>query len=153
MRIRKLDFHGSEETTWEGEVLERRAAYVKLEARFQRDDRTDLDYASLERNDRFVEWYFSDRWYTIFEVHAGKGDKLKGWYCNIARPAEIRSDEIRTHDLAPDLWVGPDGSTKVLDEDEFAKLRLSPSERKSARAALKELKQAVETRRPPFHLL
>ena len=151
--VRKISPLGEDEISWEGEVIERRAAYVKLEAFFQDKDFVDLGFISFERNDRFIEWYFSDRWYTIYEVRAKKGDKLKGWYCNITRPTEIRENEIRTYDLALDLWVGPDGKSRVLDEDEFDKIKLSTSERKSARAALKELQQAVETRRPPFHMI
>ena len=151
--VRKISPLGEDEISWEGEVIERRAAYVKLEALFQDKDFVDLGFISFERNDRFIEWYFSDRWYTIYEVRAKKGDKLKGWYCNITRPAEIRGNEIRTYDLALDLWVGPDGTSQVLDEDEFSKIKLSVSERKSARAALKELQKAVETRRPPFHMI
>ena len=49
------------------------------------------------------------------------------------------SAEIHTVDLALDLWVDPDGTQKVLDEDEFAALQLIPDEQAQARSALAEL--------------
>ena len=90
-----------------------------------------------------------DRWYNIFEIRASDG-ALKGWYCNITRPAHIGPDEVKAEDLALDLWVAPGGDMQVLDEDEFAALSLSPVERETARKALAELQARVARRVPPF---
>jgi predicted RNA-binding protein associated with RNAse of E/G family len=53
-------------------------------------------------------------------------------------------------DLALDVWIGPDGSIQVLDEDEFAQLNLTDADRSAALAALDELKSMAREGRPPF---
>lgn len=81
--------------------------------------------------------FYADRRYNAFEVHAADG-RLKGWYCNITRPARIADTEVSAEDLALDLWVDPQRRVTVLDEEEFAALDLSPVERTAALAALRE---------------
>ena len=98
----------------------------------------------LVTGDRFIETYFTDRWYNIFEIHDRDDDRLKGWYCNIGQPIVLESDrEISYVDLALDLWVTPDGTQTVLDEDEFTALDLDKETRSKARAALEELQQLI----------
>ncbi|OQY20658.1 MAG: hypothetical protein B6I35_10355 [Anaerolineaceae bacterium 4572_32.2] len=50
----------------------------------------DLGYVALEPSDRWTECFYTDRWYNVFEIHAAD-DSLKGWYCNITRPAPPRT--------------------------------------------------------------
>ncbi|HLF27471.1 MAG TPA: ATP-binding cassette domain-containing protein [Anaerolineae bacterium] len=149
MTVRKLNRHGELVWSYPSIVLERGANYVRLEARFNRE-RLDLGYTVFAPGDRFVEWFFNDRWYNIFEVHAQGDDHLKGWYCNVTKPAMIESDSVSAVDLALDVWIGPDGSIRVLDEDEFAALDLPDAERRAARDALEQLKSRARERRPPF---
>ncbi len=42
-----------------------------------------------------------------------------GWYFNIAEPLEMTREEIAYRDLVVDVLVLPDGTAKVLDEDEL----------------------------------
>lgn len=109
----------------------------------------DLGFVVLEPDDRWKEHFFSDRWYNIFEIRASDG-RLKGWYCNITRPAEIGAEEVAAEDLALDLWVDPQGEMEVLDEDDFAVLPLSAEERTRARRALETLQGMVRRGAPPF---
>ena len=95
---------------------------------------------SLCFGDRFIETYYFDRWYNIFEVHNRDNDQLKGWYCNIGYPAEFRENTVSYKDLALDLLVFPDGRQIVLDEDEFNEIHLNAVERRKAIDALKRLK-------------
>ncbi|MGD2157177.1 MAG: DUF402 domain-containing protein [Anaerolineales bacterium] len=129
------------EVTWsyEGIILEKSQGYIKLEAYFDRDD-TDLNGLSLARGDRFIETYFKDRWYNIFEIYDRENDQLKGWYCNVCTPAKINNDYISYTDLALDLIVFPNGRQIVLDQDEFNDLPLSEEIRSEAESALEELK-------------
>jgi hypothetical protein len=53
-------------------------------------------------------------------------------------------------DLALDLWVWPDGTQAVLDQEEFEALPLVQEERERALAALGELQQAFKKERPPL---
>jgi protein associated with RNAse G/E len=126
--------------TWRypAEVLETRANAVLLEAFFNRED-TDVHGLVMARGDRFVEIYYSDRWYNIYEIYGKTDRQLKGWYCNVSLPAEITAHEIHYVDLALDLLVFPDGRQLVLDEDEFNALGLDPLDQEKAREALQQL--------------
>lgn len=109
-----------------------------LEAYFDRDDML-FHSMPLRRGDRFIETYYTDRWYNVFEIHAREDDHLRGWYCNITRPAIIKGDVICYQDLELDLLVFPDGRQIVLDMEEFTLLDISEEQRDTARAALENL--------------
>ncbi len=67
----------------------------------------------------FTEHYWRDRWFAVKEVRTGDGG-LKGWYCDITRPAVLADGVLTVEDLDLDLWVSADGSCVLrLDEDEF----------------------------------
>jgi protein associated with RNAse G/E len=138
------------EVTWqyEGQVLKRGATCVVLEAFFNRDDMPFMDVV-LKRDDRFVETFYSDRWYNVFEIYDSDDGAFKGWYCNIGYPAVIEADTISYIDLALDLWVAPKGTQTVLDEDEFLELSMDVMTRAQAVTALEELKQKLANKKPP----
>ena len=146
--VLKLDVNGRETWRYPALLLARDGASVTIEAFFNRDD-LPFHGILLGRNDRFVETYYTDRWYNIFEVHAREDDHIRGWYCNITRPASVTASAIAYIDLALDLLVYPDGKQLVLDEDEFAALPLPEAERARARDALAELQQGFTTGRYP----
>ena len=148
--VRKLDLDGREIFAYHGRLLTRTPQSVVLEARFERYDRLDLGCTVFERGDRFVEFFYADRWYNVFAVYAAGSGALRGWYCNITRPALIEADQVSSIDLALDLWVNPDGSTVVLDEGEFTALALPAADRAAAHAALRELQQLAARQAWPF---
>ncbi|HEY9086718.1 MAG TPA: DUF402 domain-containing protein [Anaerolineaceae bacterium] len=117
----KLNLRGEEKWRYTADVLVRQPEAVLIQALFDRDY-GDLHGISLNRGDRFVEAYYAERWYNIFEIYDRADGHLKGWYCNVTMPAQISAGEIRYVDLALDLLVYPDGRQLVLDEDEFAAL-------------------------------
>ncbi len=141
----KLDHTGEESWRYPGKLISRKDNEIKIEAFFDRED-TQLDEIILKRGDRFLETYYSDRWYNIFEIEDQQDGKLKCWYCNIGYPAVITDDSIAYRDLALDLLVYPDGRQMVLDEDEFSTLPLSPEDQASARHALVELQIKFQDR-------
>ena len=134
----KKDLQGQEVWRYSGTLREQGENFLTLEARF---DRADLLFHGmlLAKGDRFIETYYSDRWYNIFEIYDRENNQLKGWYCNIGYPAEISDRSVSYIDLALDLLVFPDGRKVVLDEDEFANLTLDQATRATARAALSNL--------------
>lgn len=136
----KQDHQGNETWRYTGELVERRAHVRVIEAFFDRED-TPVDGLVLRTGDRFVETYYDDRWYNIFEVRERTSDEVKGWYCNIGWPAEFADDTISYRDLALDLLVLTDGSQKVLDEQEFNELPIDDAVREKARAGLAELRE------------
>lgn len=148
--IRKLNLVGEETYRWPGRVLARTETSITVEALFTRAARLELGYVTLEYGDRFVEHFFMDRWYNVYEIHAVGTDVLRGWYCNITRPAQISEADLIQVDLALDVWVSPDGTSLVLDEDEFAALPLSATERRAAQAATAELQLLAKQGAWPF---
>ena len=145
----KNDHAGRETWRYEGRVLERGATWVKLEAFFNRPD-VAASYHTFRQGDRFVEWFFSDRWYNVFQMHDADDGRLKGWYCNVTRPARLAERAIEADDLALDLFIAPDGAVTMLDEDEFAALPLDDATRRAARGAVAALQRMVSERQPPF---
>ncbi|MEI6291702.1 MAG: DUF402 domain-containing protein [Chloroflexota bacterium] len=146
--IRKRDEKGV--VTWEyvGDLLERGINFIKIEARFNRDDMP-FQGIVLKRNDRFVETFYTDRWFNIFEIHDRDDDALKGWYCNIGCPAVWDDPETISYiDLALDLWVTKDGVQYVLDEDEFEQAALDAPTRQSALLAMEELQKLFKSKQP-----
>ncbi|MFF5278260.1 DUF402 domain-containing protein [Streptomyces sp. NPDC000133] len=106
----------------------------------------DFGFVRFEPGDVFTEHYWRDRWFAVKEVRTGEGT-LKGWYCDITRPAVLRDGELLVEDLDLDLWVSADGSSVLrLDEDEFEGSGLAardPAAADAARRALDELERAA----------
>ncbi|MEV7690443.1 DUF402 domain-containing protein [Streptomyces bungoensis] len=102
----------------------------------------DFGFVRFEPGDVFTEHYWRDRWYSVKEVRAGDGT-LKGWYCDVTRPAVRSGGELVVEDLDLDLWRSADGTdVRRLDEDEFAESGLAerdPGAASAAVAALAEL--------------
>ncbi len=144
LTVYKLDHHGREVWRYPGRLLARDAHSIRLEGFYNRDD-TVVGYAIFKRGDRIVETFYSDRWYNVFAVYDRDDGALKGWYCNVTRPATITDDAVSSDDLALDVWVSPLGEVTVLDEDEFAALELGDEERNAARGALREIIALVES--------
>lgn len=150
-QIKVLKKNLADEVTWqyEGIVLQRGENQITLEALFNRDDMPFMDI-TLKRNDRFVETFYSDRWYNIFEIYDRDDGKFKGWYCNIGKPAVITDDFISYVDLALDLWVSADGKQIVLDEDELEELRLQDELKQKVYGSLKDLQDFLKLKNPPI---
>jgi hypothetical protein len=148
LKVQKKNPAGEVIYEYEGTLLNRDETSVKLEALFDRADMPFMDVV-FKTGDRFVEYYFTDRWYNIFIIHDRATDQIKGWYCNIGKPAVIEDGLVSYVDLALDLWVSADGRQTVLDEDEFEALKLSEELRAGALQGLEELKQLFLNGKPP----
>ena len=148
-RVIKRDSQGDDKLSYRGIIRERSARSLCVEATFAFSDR-DLGYICLRRGDVFHEWFYSDRWFNIFRVQDVESREVKGWYCNITRPAIIEPHQVAADDLGLDVFVYPDGRTLLLDEDEFARLGLPLSEQQAAWNAVDMIKEMVQARRPPF---
>jgi hypothetical protein len=140
IKVLKKNLEGRVTWQYEGQVLRRERNAVVLEAFFNRPDLPFMD-VTFKKNDRFVETFYTDRWYNIFEIYDRDDGNLKGWYCNVGRPAVLSDGAVSYVDLALDLWVSADGKQTVLDEAEFDELSLDVSEREKALSALAELQR------------
>lgn len=149
MTVIKRNPQGEETWRYTGVLLRRGPGEVVLEALFNRDD-LPFQGILLKRGDRFVETYYIQRWYNVFEIHDRDNGELKGWYCNITKPAVLEAGDVISYvDLALDLWVAADRQQVVLDEDEFAALELDAETQAQARAALAELQAAFKNTDQP----
>jgi hypothetical protein len=123
--ICKLDHRGNLKFEYHGEIVERGDGWVCLRAPFVAEQ-ADLGFVVFRRGDVFTEWHYAYRWYNVFQINSGEDGSLKGWYCNITRPAIfVENGEetlVSAEDLALDVYVMPDGRIRVLDEDEFKAL-------------------------------
>jgi uncharacterized protein len=136
--VSKRNEHNLETWRYSACLLENRNGRIVLEANFDRED-TNLHGMLLAKGDRFIETYYTNHWYNIFEIHASEDDQLRGWYCNVGKPAKFDGQVLSYVDLALDLLVFPDGRQIILDEDEFAGLDISDRVRQQALDALAKL--------------
>ncbi len=148
----KQNPRGVEKIHYQGKIVEQFADRVVIQAEWTLPTK-ELGYTRFEPGDRFTEYYYTDRWFNIFDI-AGADGRRKGWYCNVAQPAVIFEDHIEQIDLLLDVWVTPDGKPLILDEDEFATdTTLSEEQREGARAGLQALLQLLATQQEAFSSL
>jgi len=147
--ITKIGHGGAPAAVYQGDVVYADQRMLVARCLWTQQEPLDLGPFALEAGDVFVEHYYRDEWFNIFEIHNPAGT-LKGWYCNITAPPDISSDSVCWFDLALDLLVLPNGRTMVMDEDEFEALGLPPDRAAPALAALERLQRWVQEGHPPF---
>ncbi len=127
--------------------------HVVVEAEFAESVPHDLGFVVLELGDVWTEHYWRDRWYSVKAIRSAAG-VFKGWYCDVARPAEIDSGILVSVDLELDLWVSADRAVIIrLDEDEFHALGVPdqyPQAAAAAMRAIEELERLARSGRAPF---
>ncbi|MFF9096406.1 DUF402 domain-containing protein [Streptomyces sp. NPDC014776] len=112
---------------------------IAVRAPWAGDTVRDFGFVRFEAGDVFTEYYWRDRWYSVKEVRDAAGG-LKGWYCDITRPATLTGTELVVEDLDLDLWRSADGrDVRRLDEDEFEASGLSERDPRAAAAAVAAL--------------
>lgn len=150
--IEKRDHNGAYVLSYTGEVLQRAANCVVLQAYFALG-RAEAGPIVLEAGDLMTEWFYSDRYYNVFMIQQGEDGHVKGWYCNVTRPAEITTARVASDDLALDLVVLPSGAISVLDEAEFNALHLTAAERQAAWDAVAAIRHSAGIGEGPFQRL
>ncbi|PAZ16102.1 DUF402 domain-containing protein [Streptomyces sp. SA15] len=121
------------------ELLADDGARIAVRAPWAGDGVRDFGFVRFEPGDIFTEYYWRDRWYSVKEVRDSAG-ALKGWYCDITRPATLSGTELVVEDLDLDLWRSADGTAVLrLDEDEFAESGLAERDPEAAAAAMAAL--------------
>jgi predicted RNA-binding protein associated with RNAse of E/G family len=138
IQVIKQDHLGNEVFRYPGRIISLNKQAVQLEAEFG-FAAVPIGEVVLRRGDRFIETFYFDRWYNIFEIRTFEGNLLKAYYCNIGYPAILTKGEISYRDLAIDLLVMPDGHQTVLDMDEFEELSLDSETRRKALDGLAQL--------------
>ncbi|MDO0916083.1 DUF402 domain-containing protein [Streptomyces sp. DT2A-34] len=130
---------GRTKIRYEAELLADDGTRVAVRAPWSGAGVRDFGFVRFEPGDVFTEYYWRDRWYAVKEVRDATG-ALKGWYCDITRPATLSGAELVVEDLDLDLWCSADGSdVRRLDEDEFAESGLPRTDPRAAAAAVSAL--------------
>ncbi len=119
LHVRKLKPGGALDYAWDGSVLRCDTTGIVLRAEFN-VDLVEREFATFRRGDVFVEFYYWDQNYNVFQISTPEGTP-KGWYANVGLPAELgdQPGELQYVDLALDIWAEPNGDFVVLDQDEF----------------------------------
>lgn len=151
IKIIKQDYLGQNVWEYSGTLLERRENRIIIEAFFDRGE-TLVDELYLRKGDKFIETYFIDKWFNIYEIQDQQEGTIKAWYCNISFPAEFSDNTLIYRDLELDLLVYPDGRQKVLDMDDFIVLPINSHVRTAALQALNELQELISSGSDVFSL-
>ncbi|GGY00306.1 DUF402 domain-containing protein [Streptomyces anandii] len=130
---------GRTKIRYPAELLADDGTRIAVRASWAGEGVRDFGFVRFEPGDVFTEYYWRDRWYSVKEVRDGRG-ALKGWYCDVTRPATRAGARLVVEDLDLDLWRSADGrDVRRLDEDEFAESGLSRTDPPAAAAALSAL--------------
>ncbi|MGY6020752.1 DUF402 domain-containing protein [Streptomyces spinosirectus] len=130
---------GRTKIRYEAELLGDDGNRIAVRAPWAGEGVRDFGFVRFEKGDVFTEHYWRDRWYSVKEVRDSAG-VLKGWYCDITRPAVLSGTELVVEDLDLDLWRSADGGdVRRLDEDEFEASGLTGTDPEAAAAAMAAL--------------
>ncbi|MFD4989607.1 DUF402 domain-containing protein [Streptomyces sp. NPDC058372] len=146
----RLVKHGRTKITYPARLLADDGERVTVRAPWAGEGVRDFGFVRFEPGDVFTEHFWRGRWFAVKEVRDGAG-VLKGWYCDVTRPAQVADGVLVVDDLDLDLWVSADGSEVLrLDEDEFAASgleRTDPAAAAAASAALDALEERARAGR------
>ncbi|MFG2956852.1 DUF402 domain-containing protein [Streptomyces sp. NPDC048291] len=130
---------GRTKIRYPAELLHDDGVRIAVRAPWAGDTPRDFGFVRFEQGDVFTEFYWRNRWYAVKEVRAADGT-LKGWYCDVTRPATLDGGRLVVEDLDLDLWRSADGTdVRRLDEDEFAGSGLAERDPEAAAAAVAAL--------------
>ena len=147
-RVQKINPDGSVKIEYTGTLRESNEGFVSIDTGWSREE-LDLGYVVFQPDDVWIETFYFKMNYNIFLIKDLNG-KLKGFYCNVTYPPEIEEDLIKWRDLAVDVWIRPDSSYLVLDEDEFEEMGPTDEEREMVKVALDDIFDKLKRREGPF---
>ena len=151
--VRSLKYDGRVHRSWPARLTRREGALVVLDAFFAEEVRHTI-LGTIEAGTLSREFYWTDRWYSVFRFTEPTGGRLRCFYCNVNTPPRLEADVLFFVDLDVDVLVRPDFSYSVLDEDEFdahaATYDYPTDYRARVRDALEEIVRLIEGRRFPF---
>lgn len=114
----------------------------------------------IEHGYRVVWFLYKGQPYDIGRFYRPDGT-WTGYYVDILEPVHWDGDDPHTIaplvDLDLDLWIAPDASYQILDEDEFRESEraghLTPTQVAQARAALAQVLSAIQNAAFPPYLV
>lgn len=153
--VRSCKHDGRVNRSWPARVARLEGTLIVLDAFFAEEVRHKL-IGTIEAGTLSTEFFWTDRWYSVFRFQSQASGRLLKFYCNINTPPRLIDGSLTFVDLDVDVLVNPDYSSTILDEDEFerhAQIYKYPSTYRSrVRKALDELQQLIANRQFPFSL-
>lgn len=153
--VQSCEYDARVRREWRANLIKREGDLIVLEGVFELEVRHKI-LGVIRRGTRSTEFYWTDRWYSVFRFHEPDTDALRNFYCNINMPPAFDGETLRFVDLDVDALVTPDYQVKILDEDEFqanaARFGYTEEIRSQVARALAELNRLIEERAFPFKL-
>lgn len=150
--VQVLKHDGAQHRRWHARLKHREGRLLVLDAEFDVDVSHQL-MGEIPRGTRTVEYYWLDRWYSIFQFLNSDGS-TRLYYCNVNTPPVLAQEQLSYIDLDIDILVQPGFSYQVLDLNEFEandrKYGYSDEERMQAHVAVDQLISMIESRQFPF---
>jgi protein associated with RNAse G/E len=151
--VRSRKYDGRLHREWRAQVVARCGELIILEGAFEDEVRHPL-LGHIPRGTLSTEYYWADRWYSVFRFREPVGGRLLYYYCNVNAPPVFDGSVLSFVDLDVDILLAADYSFKILDEDEFesnyAALLYPPEFRRRTSDAVAELIALIEARAFPF---
>ncbi len=153
VQMRKLKYDGTPVWTWNETVWHADSDYIIC---YEEPGTVVKGQDSTWRFTRYALLHFwTDRPYYILEMYWDNSERsFEGWYCNIQKPPERTEFGFQWIDLDLDLWVYPDFSTRILDEDEYRenvlRFHYAPETQALVERTRDDLQAYVDRRRFPF---
>ena len=149
--VNSRKFDGTIRRSWNCELVEDRGGLLVFVGKFETDVRHP-DLGHIKKDTVSYEYYWRERWYSIFRFHEPSGS-LRNLYCNINMPPRFEDGVLDYVDLDIDIVVWPDLSHEVLDREEFERNALLlnyPAEvKEKVEATLQELLELIDRRYHP----
>ena len=140
--------------SWGCELLKREGSLLVFRGEFD-EDVTHRDLGLIRAGTVSYEYYWLDRWYSIFRFEDSSG-ALRNFYCNVNMPPVFDNNVLDYVDLDIDVLVWGDFTYQVLDVDEFeinsSKYSYSAELKTQAQKTLGQLISMIERRDFPFSL-
>ncbi|MBV9216705.1 MAG: DUF402 domain-containing protein [Acidobacteria bacterium] len=155
LTVNSRKYNGEIRRTWQAGLMQQRGPLIVLAGRFQHEvDHDELGH--IAKDTASFEYFWTDRWYNVFAMYE-PGGALRNYYCNIALPASLNGLVLDFVDLDIDVAIWPDGTSDVLDLDDFeenkSRLGYPQDVVTGAQKSLRSLLDLIDRREFPFEKL
>lgn len=149
--INSRKYDGTIRRIWTCRFVSQEDSLLVFEGEFE-SEVTHPDLGHITAGTRSLEYYWLDRWYNVFRFFEPTGE-FRNLYCNVNMPPTFENGVLDYIDLDIDVVVWPDGSMKVLDENDFkintAKFSYPEELKLKVRKVLNEITTSFRDGLPP----
>lgn len=150
--INSRKFDGTRHRTWRANLESESESLLTFVGEFDEEIRHP-HLGIIRRGTISHEYYWLDRWYSVFRFHE-PGGELRNFYCNVNIPPVLENGVLDYVDLDIDVLVWPDFTYEIFDRDDFERNAIKYLYSKEliaqAEASLEQLITLIEGREFPF---